>query len=89
MSSLLQLLRDTASVPGEGAGVVLSFVVLCPRSFHLQTFTTLFQLLRDTANVPGERAGVVLSFVMLCPCSFQPQTLTLLPAGEGHRQYAR
>ena len=98
-SKWLQAGCSTLGELDKGSGVLHVWYLLldglataissCPRSFQPQTLTTLFQLLRDTANVPGEGAGVVLSFVMFCPCSFQPQTLTLLPAGEGHRQYAR
>ena len=53
LTTLFQLLRDTANVPGEGAGVVWSFVALCPRSF---------QPLRVTVHVPGQ----VLRCVVLC-----------------------
>ena len=62
LTTLFQLLRDTANVPGEGAGVVLSFV-------------ELFQLLRDTAHVLGEGAGVVLCCVLvLSTCKPSPRS---------------
>ena len=43
LTTLFQLLRDTANVPGEGQVLC---VMLCPHSFQLHTCTTLFQLMR-------------------------------------------
>ena len=95
LTTLFQLLRDTANAPGEGAGVVLSFVVLCPCAFYLQTLTTFFLLLRNIAHVPGGGAGVPLCCLvsLLCPAA-DPHALSSCrphhgrPSAEGHRPCA-